>query len=114
MEQEMTVGAAAVAFETAGVTMLEGRPDLAVLWDIRVAPLARGNGVGGSLLEHAVGWARERGARQMKIETQNINVPACRFYAAHGFQLGLIHCYGYAGVPGCEKEVMLCWYRDLM
>jgi hypothetical protein len=32
------VGGAAVAFDTPGLTMLEGRRDLAVLWDIRVSP----------------------------------------------------------------------------
>ena len=38
----MRVGGAVVAFNTEGVNMLEGRRDLAVLWDIRVSPQARG------------------------------------------------------------------------
>ncbi|MGH9236393.1 MAG: hypothetical protein ACRD3G_00005, partial [Vicinamibacterales bacterium] len=32
------VGGAAIAFDTPELTMLEGRRDLAVLWDIRVSP----------------------------------------------------------------------------
>jgi GNAT superfamily N-acetyltransferase len=40
------VGRAAVARDTSTLEMLEGRRDLALLWDIRVAPLARGRGVG--------------------------------------------------------------------
>jgi hypothetical protein len=31
-----------------------------------------------------------------------------------GCHLGLIHLHAYSGVPGCEQEVMLCWYKDLM
>ncbi|HEV7588223.1 MAG TPA: GNAT family N-acetyltransferase, partial [Longimicrobium sp.] len=70
------VGAAVVAFDTPGVTMLEGRRDLAVLWDLRVAPDARGQGVGSALFRAAEAWAGARGCTEMKIETQNINVPA--------------------------------------
>lgn len=113
-EDEQEIGGAAVAWNTAGVNMLEDRSDLAVLWDIRVHPEARGRGIGAALLRRAETWARERGCRQVKIETQNNNVAACRFYASMGCHLGSIQRYAYAGVPGCEGEVMLCWYKDLM
>jgi hypothetical protein len=49
----------------------------------------------------------------MKIETQNINVPACRFYQRMGAQLGEIHRFGYAEVPSVAHEVMLNWYLEL-
>jgi GNAT superfamily N-acetyltransferase len=49
------VGGAVVAFDTPGVEMLEGRRDLAVLWDIRVAPEARGRGVGAALFRAGAG-----------------------------------------------------------
>ena len=65
------VGGAAVAFDTPGLTTLEGRRDLAVLWDIRVAPDARREGVGSALFQWAAGWAQQHGCRQLKIETQN-------------------------------------------
>jgi GNAT superfamily N-acetyltransferase len=107
------VGAAAIAYATPGMYMLEGRTDLAVLWDIRVQPAFRGQGVGKALFGRAVDWARRRGCRQMKIETQDVNVPACRFYAAQGCHLGAIHCYAYAGHPQVGDEVMLLWYLDL-
>src|SRR5258705_3446779 len=45
------VGGATGAFDTPGVTILEGRCDLSVLWDIRVGPEARRKGHGSSLLE---------------------------------------------------------------
>jgi GNAT superfamily N-acetyltransferase len=105
------VAAAAVAFSTPGVFMLEERQDLAVLWDLRVRPQARGAGI--PLFRHAARWARARGGRQLKIETQNVNVPACRFYQRMGAQLGEIRRFGYAAVPAVAHEIMLCWYLDL-
>ncbi len=105
------VGAAAVAFDTTGVFMLEARKDLSVLWDIRVRPEARGAGI--LLFRYAAEWSRQRGCRQLKIETQNVNVPACRFYQRMGAQLGEIRRFGYAAVPSVAHEVMLCWYLDL-
>lgn len=111
------VGAAAVAFDTPGVDMLEGRRDLAVLWDLRVAPEARGRGVGTALFRAAEAWATARGCRQLKVETQsrmagaaNVNVPACRFYARAGCVLGAVHRFAYPGLP---DEAQLLWYRAL-
>ena len=54
------VGGAAVAFNTNGVFMLEGRSDLAVLWDLRVHPAWQRQGVGRALFQHAAAWARAR------------------------------------------------------
>jgi GNAT superfamily N-acetyltransferase len=107
------VGGAAVAYATPEVYLLERRQDLAVLWDIRVQPLARRQGVGRQLFKAAAAWAERRGCRQMKIETQNVNVPACRFYAAQGCELGAIHRYAYTGHPRVGHEAMLLWYLDL-
>jgi GNAT superfamily N-acetyltransferase len=107
------IGGATVAFRTPGVNMLAGRDDLAVLWDIRVHPDARGRGVGSQLLRRAATWARARGCIQLKIETQNVNVPACRFYVSQGCELGEIDRYAYAAHPDVAHEAMLIWYLDL-
>lgn len=110
---DQNIGAAAVAFNTNGVHMLEERSDLAVLWDIRVRPEVRGRGIGRMLFEYAAQWSRQRGCKQMKIETQNVNVPACRFYRAMGCDLGNIHRFAYAAIPAVAGEVMLNWYFNL-
>jgi len=89
------------------------RKDLAVLWDIRVHPDARGRGIGARLFLHAANWAKGQGYGQLGLETQSVNVPACRFYAKQGCTLGAIHRYGYAGVPETAHEAMLLWYFDL-
>ena len=104
------VGGAVVAFDTEGVNMLEGRSDLAVLWDIRVSPESRGRGVGAALFGAVEAWAAARGCRQLKIETQNINVPACRFYARQGCVLGAINRFAYRELP---DEVQLLWYKTI-
>ena len=107
------LGGAAVAWNTSGVNMLEGRSDLSVLWDIRIHPNTRGRGLGKKLFAHAADWSRQRGCARMKIETQNINVPACRFYAAQGCQLGDIRRFAYQNEPSVAHEVQLNWYLDL-
>ncbi len=104
------VGGAVVAFDTAGVEMLEGRKDLAVLWDIRVRPDYRRYGVGTKIFRAAEDWARGRGCREMKVETQNINVGACRFYARQGCVLVAINARAYPELPG---EVQLMWCKEL-
>lgn len=107
---ERRVGGAVVAFDTAGLNMLEGRTDLAVLWDIRVHPRARSAGVGSQLFRAAAEWASARGCRTMKVETQNVNVPACRFYHHLGCTLGAIDRFAY---PDLSDEVRLIWFKDL-
>ena len=104
------VGGAVVAHNTGGVDMLEGRRDLAVLWDIRVHPELRRSGVGQLLFAAVERWAIARACSVLKIETQNINVPACRFYARRGCVLGAIHRFAYPDLP---EEAMLLWYKNL-
>lgn len=104
------IGGAIIACKTPGVNMLEGRDDLAVLWDIRVQPAWRGQGVGTALFQAAEKWATAQGCRQLKIETQNINVAACRFYARQGCGLGAVNHFAYSQFP---DEVQLFWYKKL-
>ena len=108
---ELRVGGAVIVSRSPDIEMLEGRDDLALLWDIRVAPGARRRGVGTALLAAGESWARTRGANVLKVETQNTNVPACRFYASHGFVLGALHRGAYPDLP---NEIQFLWYKDLV
>lgn len=103
-------GGAVVARDATAIAMPHGRDDVAVLWDLRVAPALRGRGVGTALLRAAEAWAVRRGARRMMVETQNVNVPACRFYARREYVLGGIDRHAYPTLP---DEVRLLWYREL-
>jgi GNAT superfamily N-acetyltransferase len=104
------VGGAVIAFRTADLRMLGGRDDVAVLWDIRVSPEQRGAGVGSALFRAAGSWASAHGCRWLKIETQNVNTAACRFYQKMGCTLGRIDRFAYPELPG---EVQLLWWKAL-
>lgn len=107
---ERRIGGAVIAVSTAGLHMLEGRSDLAVLWDIRVRPEARSGGTGTMLFRAVEAWSRDRDCRTLKIETQNINVPACRFYRRMGCKLGAIDRFAYTDLP---DEAQLMWFKEL-
>ena len=104
------VGGAVIAVRTLGCAMLEGRDDLAVLWDIRVAPKFRGHGMGAALFRAVEAWAVARGCRELKVETQSVNVPACRFYQRQGCTLRRVNRHAYRDLPG---EIQLLWYKNL-
>jgi GNAT superfamily N-acetyltransferase len=104
------VGGLVTAFRTDGLDMLERRDDLAVIWDLRVSPAHRGRGAGMALFAAAEAWAKAQNCRQLKVETQNVNVPACRFYARAGCTLGSINRFAYPQLP---EEVQLLWYKDI-
>ncbi len=109
-EAGVRVGGAVIAFDTPGVNMLGGRRDLAVLWDLRVAPPRRREGVGAMLFRAVERWARERHCSRLDVETQNINVAACRFYARMGCELRTIDRFAY---PEHPHEVELLWTKTL-
>jgi GNAT superfamily N-acetyltransferase len=104
------VGGAVLAWRTKDLIATGNRDDTVALWDLRVAPVCRGAGVGTSLFQHAVAWARDRSCRWLKVETQNINVPACRFYAKQGCELVSLDRFAYPHQP---DEVQLVWALSL-
>jgi GNAT superfamily N-acetyltransferase len=114
LDGKRPVGGAAVAID-AELYPLDRfqRRDMAVLWDIRVGLEDQRRGIGKRLFRAAAGWAKERGYGQLGLETQNVNVPACRFYAREGCELGAIHRYGYSGCVEVAHEAMLLWYLEL-
>lgn len=104
------VGGVVGAFGTPKLDMLEGRDDLVVLWDIRVSSKARRLGVGSALFRSIEAWGRAKDCRELKVETQNTNVAACRFYAHHGCRLKRANHNAYPGLP---NEVQLIWSKVL-
>jgi GNAT superfamily N-acetyltransferase len=114
MDGEQPIGGATVALDGLVFPVRHmQRKDLAVLWDIRVHPDHQSRGVGTALFHHAADWARVQGCGQLGIETDSSNIPACKFYARMGCELGGILKYGYSGVPKISEYAMLLWYLDL-
>jgi len=73
----------ALAYSAAGDAIATGR----LLPDGHIGRMAvlkewRGKGVGGAMLERLIGFARERGDRQIELFAQT---HALAFYRAHGF-----------------------------
>lgn len=112
-DNELPIGAATVASKTKNVNLLDGREDMSVLWDIRVDDKYKGQGVGRKLFAMAVEWSKSKGLIQMKIECQNNNVQACRFYQKQGAILGKIDEYAYYNDAEVSEEVQLIWYVNL-
>jgi GNAT superfamily N-acetyltransferase len=104
------VGGAAVAARDGAITALDGHDDLALLFDLRVDPSMRQRGVGRALLSAVVEWSAARGTRRLLVETQDINVPACRFYSKNGFVLDAANGGAYPDLP---DETQLLWHRDI-
>jgi GNAT superfamily N-acetyltransferase len=59
-----------------------------VCWleDMVVRPDKRGAGLGGQLIEHAIGYAEANGYARVTLLTDGVNADARRFYARHGFR----------------------------
>jgi ribosomal protein S18 acetylase RimI-like enzyme len=112
-DSDKPIGAAAIASRTEGVNMLSDRDDLAVLWDLRVDGGYKRQGVGQKLFDMAAEWSRGQGLKQLKIECQNNNIPACNFYHKQGAVLCAVDEYAYYNEPEYRHEAMLIWFLDL-
>jgi GNAT superfamily N-acetyltransferase len=109
-DADQRIGGAVIALNTPGLVLLDGRRDVAAIWDIRVRPDVRSMGVGSALFRAAEVWCKQRGCGTLEVETQNINIAACRFYVQMGCVLGGINSRAYPDLP---DETQLLWFRDL-
>jgi GNAT superfamily N-acetyltransferase len=114
LEEDQPLGGAAVALDDPVFPARDLQwDDLAVLWDIRVHPAHKRLGVGRALFQHAAGWTKAQGCGQLGVETDGSNIPACKFYAKMGCELGAVLKYGYSGVPEVAEYPMLLWFLRL-
>jgi ribosomal protein S18 acetylase RimI-like enzyme len=60
--------------------------DDAGLYGVWVAPSARGGGAAELLLDHVIGWARDRGFRRLRLDVGDGNGRAIAFYRRCGFR----------------------------
>ncbi len=104
------IGGAVVAFDTPGVHMLDGRSDVAALWDIRIRPDHRKGGLGTAIFQECITLARTKKSRFFKIETHSYNIPACKFYAKQGALLGNIEKMVYEENP---HHYRMIWWVDM-
>lgn len=78
--------------------------------DIAVAKKCRQKGIGKALLQQAVEWARQNNCMGLMLETQDVNVSACRFYAKNNFVIGGVDTMLYSKFPTAH-ELAIYWYH---
>lgn len=107
-QRDERVGGAVVV--PPGTDDIAREPGIAVLWDIRVSPTKRTDGVGAALFKAAVSWAKAKGLSQLQAETQNVNLPGCRFYERMGCRLVSADANAYPELP---DEIRMIWRKAL-
>ena len=108
---ETRVGGAAIVLDARSVEPDLATPDAALIWDIRVHPDFRHRGVGRALLDFVESHARAAGRGRMIVETQDINVAACRLYASAGY---VLTCVSPRAYPDLAEETQLIWEKQLI
>jgi GNAT superfamily N-acetyltransferase len=81
-DQSMLLGMVTLLFTVS--TALGSR--VAILEDMIVRPDARQSGIGSSLLQYAIGFAKSNGCARITLLTDRTNSGAIRFYQKHGFK----------------------------
>jgi len=106
-------GAAFLAYKE---DQIAGRISLKKHWnnfafiDIAVDRLFRRQGIGRQLLSTAIEWARKQNFPGIILETQDINVSACKFYESCGCRIGGFDKFLYKGVNLPREETAVFWY----
>ena len=91
-----------------GAVVVPAASRIVLLWDLRVSPRFRRTGVASALFAATEQWAAVQACTQIRVETQNINLPACRFYERQGCELESVDANAYPTLP---REVQLMWCK---
>ncbi len=101
---EQLVAGAMVAEHERVFEFVHPQRPAAVVADIRVHPTCRGQGLGRLLFRECAAWAAERHCEDLFVETQDVNVQACRFYAAMGCSVHSVDTQAYG-----NGEARIVW-----
>ena len=82
----------------------------AYIEDIVVDAEFRRRGIGRSLINKAIQWAKEKNLPGIMLETQNNNVAGCMLYQSCGFELAGFDRRLYQGIDPGTDEIALFWY----
>ena len=78
--------------------------------DICVKKDYRKKGIGHKLMDQAIGWTKEKNLRGIMLETQDVNLAACRFYKKYGFILGGVDTMLYANFENSDQKALFWYY----
>ncbi|MNB78362.1 TDP-fucosamine acetyltransferase [compost metagenome] len=83
----------------------------AMIENIAVAGSRRQQGIGSRLMDQAVQWAQQRKLAGLMLETQDVNVAACRFYASYGFVIGGVDNMLYSNFTAAGERAIFWYYK---
>ena len=69
----------------------------------------RGKGIGHALINTAIEWAKQNNLCGLMLETQDVNLLACRFYSKLGMKIGAVDNMLYANFPTYNERAIF-WY----
>lgn len=78
--------------------------------DLAVKASERHKGIASSLIDHAQDWAQKNNLKGFMLETQDVNLAACRLYIKKGFVLGSLDTMLYNNFDS-KGERALIWYK---
>lgn len=83
------------------------------IWEFHVRPEYQGQGIGRRMMDALAETGRAAGMRTMRVETQNTNVPAIRFYRKAGFGIESVDVSFYTNDDLNSGEVAIFMKRRL-
>jgi ribosomal protein S18 acetylase RimI-like enzyme len=85
--------------------LIEISPDEFELKSIAVIEACQGNGIGQRLLDEAVRFARQNGARRLSLVTAAASIAALRFYMRAGFRVTQVHSNAFSRDRGYDEGI---------
>lgn len=95
---------------TGQIRLRENWNGFAFIEEISVAKGSRNKGIGTALINTAVEWAKQNHLIGLMLETQDVNLLACRFYAKNNFNIGAVDSMLYSKFP-TRHEKAVFWYN---
>jgi ribosomal protein S18 acetylase RimI-like enzyme len=79
--------------------------------DFSVSKNYRKKGIGWKLMDKAKEWTKANNLKGIMLETQDVNLAACRFYKKYGFTLGGVDTMLYSNFKNAEQKALFWYYK---
>lgn len=97
---------------TGQIRLREHWNGFAFIEEISVTKGRRNKGIGTALLNKAMEWAKQNDLIGLMLETQDVNLFACRFYAKNKFMIGAVDSMLYSKFLTAHEKAIF-WYKRL-
>lgn len=83
----------------------------AFIEEITVVINWRQRGIGTELLMKVIKWAKQNNLVGLMLETQDVNLLACRFYAKNNFVIGAVDNMLYTNFSTANEKAIIWYYK---